>query len=239
MCPEYHLQNRYSCLSKPTYIFCMLVDISAMRTIDLYRSTLVQILDNPEEVGSLVIDADQLEIFNLLHQQGAIALRSLAPTDAKPAIVSSRPLVAYDASYQMLDADGIKKRLGDLEQWVEKNLKFLGNDKEGQATILFRGDGFVHYGNGLITYKDEIVRMPRQSACVFGVLMGSYRHYVSADSISDDAGVRSEGMDASQKSKRASKIVSELNGHLSELIGYDPITSHAGRGWVLEFTQEA
>jgi hypothetical protein len=212
-----------------------------MKTIDLHRVGLQQILELPDGQGeyTLVIDADQLQLFNLLHQEGVIVVVRFELTDEPSHVNSSNPAVSYRATFRIANKQGVEERLANLDRWTEEHPEYLGDTSEGQTIVVCRGPNICYFGNYLITIGGRPVDMPKGEALLFGLFMNNYGNYISADRILEYLESPHEGHTAAEKSKMASKRVSDLNAELKKLVEYAPIDSHAGRGWVLKFREDA
>ena len=217
-----------------------------MILVDLYRTSLEEILARSDgrdcEGCKSEIIGDQLPIFQILDREGSIRVHSFVrggqPEKPKGWVVS------YDVLPNLKDTTSVVQRLKDLDLCEAKHPDFLGRD-EGQTVTVYRGNGFVCYGNGLTTYRGTWVDLSPQLSRVLSAFMSHYKNLLFADDILQVA--ESKGRDEMttvERSTAASKIISPLNKVLRGLIGYDPIRSalpadlvDEGR-WILDFDHQ-
>lgn len=208
----------------------------------LYRETLEQLqaegMANGESTSSTV-DVDQIPLLTILFQEGVFALQTIVPSTEGAQLESSNPSVSFRITYGGVDLENITRRLEELGRFTGEHPDYL-NGADGRTVILSRGDGFVSYGNRLITHKGEVLHMSYQQTSVLAALMDSYKNYCGADSILDAAGYAGDkALDDAERNIAASKILEPVKKILTDRLGFSPISRQRERGWILDFTPPA
>src|SRR3989344_1813837 len=160
-----------------------------MRTIDTYRKTLEQILEQIKEKGfsgthRMIVSEDQLAILDLLHAELTISLKSsqsyaeysdMTGTDNEGNVTDHvEPFEGHLVTYVLNTDPGeittVTGRLEALQSWQTQHPGFLGDssDREGgndgRAIVLASHGGFTYFGDGLITFNGKILALQRQQA---------------------------------------------------------------------------
>jgi len=217
-----------------------------MNTIELYRDILNKIIgaynDLPEPKQNandvwidILINDRQYPLLTILDEENDVTIYEVQiQREDEP------DFGKYEGTYISLIIDNIQhveQRLIDLDDFEANKPEWLGNVSDDKTVQLANINGFIAYGNGLITHNGKPIKAKPQELCILSTLLCNSNTTASTEELVSECTVKdNEDMEGSKRNDFISKVISPVNKLLKAQIGYKPIAPHNNRkSWVLSF----